>query len=95
MASVRVERLPGRARIAAAQAGTDLGWVAGKVPADDVQAELAQIEVAGSRRGGIQARARGIDMNCKGMVKVHGGGCGVESAKAANSQSVFKPQASR
>ena len=37
-----VDRLPGRARIAAAQAGADLGRVAGKVLADDVQAELAQ-----------------------------------------------------
>ena len=37
-----VDHLPGRARIAAAQAGADLGRVAGKVLADDVQAELAQ-----------------------------------------------------
>ena len=48
MASVRVGRLPGRAWIAAAQAGVDLGRVAGKVLADDVQAELAQ-----DRGGGL------------------------------------------
>jgi hypothetical protein len=44
----RVDRLPGRAWIAAAQAGADLGRVAGKVLADDVQAELAQ-----DRGGGL------------------------------------------
>src|SRR5215471_1677428 len=44
----RVDRLPGRARIAAAQAGTDLSGVAGKVLADDVQAERAQ-----DRGGGL------------------------------------------
>jgi hypothetical protein len=42
MVSVRADRLPGRARIAAAQPGADLGRVAGKVLADDVQADLAQ-----------------------------------------------------
>jgi hypothetical protein len=45
---LRADRLPGRARIAAAQAGADLGRVAGEVPADDVQAELAQ-----DRGGGL------------------------------------------
>jgi len=44
----RVGRLPGRARVAAAQAGGDLGRVAGKVLADDVQAELGQ-----DRGGGL------------------------------------------
>src|SRR5262245_29453986 len=43
-----VDRLPGRARIAAAQAGADRGRVAGEVVADDVQAELAQ-----DRGGGL------------------------------------------
>jgi hypothetical protein len=42
------DRLSGRARIAAARAGADLGRVAGKVPADHVQAELAQ-----DRGGGL------------------------------------------
>src|SRR5260370_29406097 len=41
-APLRVDRLPGRTWIAAAQAGADLGWVAGEVLADYVQAELAQ-----------------------------------------------------
>jgi len=50
MALVRVDRLPGRARIAA-QVGADLGRVAGKVLADDVQAELAQ-----DRGGGLASR---------------------------------------
>jgi hypothetical protein len=44
----RADRLPGRIRIAAAQASADLGRVAGKVLADDVQAELAQ-----DRGGGL------------------------------------------
>jgi hypothetical protein len=48
MASVRVDRLPERAWIAAVHAGADLGRVAGKVLADDVQAELAQ-----DRGGGL------------------------------------------
>jgi hypothetical protein len=47
-ASLRVGRLPGCVRIAAAQTGADLGWVAGGVLADDVQAELAQ-----DRGGGL------------------------------------------
>jgi hypothetical protein len=42
MPSVRVDRLPRRVRIATAQAGADLGRVAGKVLADDIQAESAQ-----------------------------------------------------
>src|SRR5260370_5655219 len=46
--SLRVDRLPGRAWIAAAQPGADLGWVAGEILADDVQAELAQ-----DRGGGL------------------------------------------
>src|SRR5260370_38912123 len=41
-APLRVDRLTGRTWIAAAQGGADLGWVAGEVLADDVQAELAQ-----------------------------------------------------
>jgi hypothetical protein len=39
--------LPGRARITAAQAGADLGRLAAKVPADDVQAELTQDRAGG------------------------------------------------
>jgi hypothetical protein len=45
---LRAHRLPGRTRVATAQPGADLGRVAGKVPADDVEAELAQ-----DRGGGV------------------------------------------
>jgi hypothetical protein len=55
----RVDRLPGRARIAAAQAGADLGRIAGKVLADDVQAELAQDR--GGRLAFEQELERGLD----------------------------------
>jgi hypothetical protein len=42
------DHLPGRAGMAAAEAGADLGRVAGEVLADDIQAELAQ-----DRGGGL------------------------------------------
>jgi len=47
-ASLRDDRLLGRARFDAAQSGADLGWVAGEVLADDVQTELVQ-----DRGGGL------------------------------------------
>jgi hypothetical protein len=50
----RVDRLPGHARIAAAQARADRGRVVGKVLADDVQAELPGLLV--SVMGVIAAR---------------------------------------
>jgi hypothetical protein len=48
LSMLRADPLPGRVPIAAAEAGGDLGRVAGKVSADDVQAELAQ-----DRGGGL------------------------------------------
>src|SRR5262249_59615491 len=68
MASACVDRLPGRARIVAPQAGADLGRVAGKVLADDVQAELGQ-----DRGGGLafeEEFERGPDEFLRGDVTV-------------------------
>src|SRR5215813_14757214 len=63
-----VDRLPGRAWIAAAEAGADRGRVAGEVLADDVQAELAQ-----DRGGGLafeEEFERGPDEFLRGDVTV-------------------------
>src|SRR5260370_36696960 len=74
-APLRVDRLPGRTWIAAAQAGADLGWVAGEVLAGEVQAELAQ------DRGGRLALEKELE---RGPEAVAGGeGTGAQAGREA------------